>query len=139
MDEKQLGQYLRTLRKSYGYTQEYVASHLDVSRQAYSHYETSRALPSNEAFYKIANLYGISADSLIEMSLLSDPSISYLTHPSCDEDMEQMLAFLNNEKNASKLKHLPRKEKELLYYFESISLKDQNEILEILKIKFKNK
>lgn len=139
MDEKQLGQYLRELRKSYGYTQEYVASHLDVSRQAYSHYETNRALPSNEAFYKIANLYGISADSLIEMSLLSDPNIAYLPHAPYDEDMEHLLSFLNNTKNAPKLKYLPRKEKELLYYFENLSLKDQNEIIEILKIKFKNK
>lgn len=139
MVEKQLGQYLRALRKSFSYTQEYVASHLDVSRQAYSHYETNRALPSNEAIYKIANLYGISADSLIEMSVLSDPAIPYPSRPPHDEEMEHLLAFLNNEKNAAKLKHLPRKEKELIYYFENLSLKDQNEILEILKIKLKYK
>jgi len=139
MDDKQLGQYLKDLRRSYGYTQEYVASHLDVSRQAYSHYEKNRALPSNEAFYKMANLYGIPADSLIEMSLLSDPNIEYIPHAPYDDEVEHLLAFLNDIKNASKLKYLPRKEKELLYYFENLSQKDQNEIIEILKIKLKNK
>ena len=35
----QLGSYLKKLRKSHKYTQEYVASYLDVIRQSYSHYE----------------------------------------------------------------------------------------------------
>lgn len=133
MEEKQLGQYLKTLRKTYAYTQEYVASHLDVSRQAYSHYETNRAMPSNDAIFKIASLYGISVDSLIEKSLVTDPGIEYAVP--VDDSKEQLYEFLNDEKNALKLKNLSRKEKELLFFFENISEKDQDEILAFLKIK----
>lgn len=137
MDEKKLGQYLKELRKSYNYTQEYVASHLDVSRQAYSHYETNRAIPSNDAFYKIANLYGVPIEPLIELSVLSDESFHYGTSAAESNELSKFLDYINDERNVKKLQYLSRKEKELLYYFNTVLLKDQNEILEILKIKIK--
>ena len=39
-DKRPLNQYLKELRKSCGYSQEFVASHLNITRQTYSHYET---------------------------------------------------------------------------------------------------
>lgn len=138
MDEKKLGLYLKELRKSYGYTQEYVASHLDVSRQAYSHYETNRALPSNDAFYKIANLYSIPIEPLIELSVLSDESFHYGASAAEQDELSTFLDYINDKHNAKKLQHLSRKEKELLYYFNNIVSKDQNEIIEILKIKLRS-
>lgn len=139
MDGKKLGQYLKELRKSYGYTQEYVASHLDVSRQAYSHYETNRALPSNDAFYKIANLYSIPLEPLIELSILSDESFHYGAPDVEQDELSKFLDYINEEGNIKRLQHLSRKEKELLYYFNHIFPKDQNEILEILKIKLRSR
>ncbi len=138
MDEKKLGQYLKELRKSYGYTQEYVASHLDVSRQAYSHYETNRALPSNDAFYKIANLYSIPIEPLIELSVLSDETYHYGTSAAEQDELSKFLDYINEQQNVKKLQNLSRKEKELLYYFNNIFPKDQNEIIEILKIKLRS-
>ncbi len=48
MSKNPLGSYLKTLRKEQNYTQEYVASYLDIIRQSYSHYETGRTSPSIE-------------------------------------------------------------------------------------------
>lgn len=44
MSGKPLEKYLKELRKSYNYSQEYVASQLNITRQTYSHYETGRIL-----------------------------------------------------------------------------------------------
>ncbi|MBR1866103.1 MAG: helix-turn-helix domain-containing protein [Lachnospiraceae bacterium] len=135
MIEKTLGQYLKELRKSFGYTQEFVASHLDVSRQAYSHYETGRAVPPNDTCYRIANLYSVSIDTIIKLSLPTE-EFTLSTSPDA-ESLNDFLNYIGNEKNIHKLKYLSRKEKELLYYFDSIPPQEQDEILEILKIKLR--
>lgn len=137
MSEKTLGQYLKELRKSYGYTQEFVASHLDVSRQAYSHYETGRAVPPNDTCYRIANLYSISVDNLINLSLQTGGiTFSYNSAPG-NEILNDFLNYMEKEENIHKLKYLSRKERELLYYFDSIPTQEQDEIIEILKIKLR--
>lgn len=61
-----LPEYLKQLRKAHHYRQEDIASHLKVSRQTYSHYETGRIRPSIHVLYKIAKLYKISADEILE-------------------------------------------------------------------------
>ncbi len=61
-----LPEYLKELRKMQNYKQEEVASRLHISRQNYSHYETGRRKPSVSVLYKLAKLYGVSADDLLE-------------------------------------------------------------------------
>lgn len=137
MADKRFGQYLRELRKSYNYTQEFVASNLDLSRQAYSHYETGRAIPPNDTCYKIAELYDISPDKLIVQSLQISNHHLVSTNQNESGDLNGFLSYLEADEHIQKLKHLNRKEKELLYYFDSIPEEEQNEIIEILKIKKK--
>ena len=36
-ETKTLKQYLKELRKTYNYSQEFIASHLNITRQTYSH------------------------------------------------------------------------------------------------------
>lgn len=137
MSDKTLSQYLRELRKSFGYTQEFVASNLDISRQAYSHYETGRAIPPNDTCCKIANLYHISPDIIINLSMQnrSNPHTSP-TYTTID-DLNPFLDYIENETNARKLKNLTKKEKELIYYFDNLPEIEQNEVLDILKIKLR--
>ena len=45
MQNTTLDQYLKELRKACNYSQEFVASHLNITRQTYSHYETGRIIP----------------------------------------------------------------------------------------------
>lgn len=137
MADMTLGKYLKNLRKSRNYTQEFVASYLCISRQAYSHYETGRAVPTNDTCYKIANLYSIHPNKIIELSLqpanLADASSS----DNLPNDFDDFLEYSSEQENYKKLRYLNHKEKELIYYFNNISTYDQEEILEILKIKLK--
>ena len=100
MTNNNLGQDLRKLRKSCGYTQEFVASHLNISRQAYSHYETNRAIPPIDACYQIATLYNVSADSIIKLSLRPD-----IEHPESDtpDALDHFLDYLENDENKKKI------------------------------------
>lgn len=67
MERKQtLPEYLKQLRKACHYKQKDIALQLHISRQTYSHYETGRIRPSVNILYKIAKLYGISADDILE-------------------------------------------------------------------------
>lgn len=137
MNEKKLGRYLKGLRKSKGYTQEFVASNLGISRQAYSHYETNRAIPPNDICYKIASLYSISPDDLIAMSLFSNESSDENNQHEFSDTIEEFLSYLENSDNTKKLRFLSANEKELLFYFDHLCSEDQHEIMEIIKLKLR--
>lgn len=128
---------LRELRKAHSYTQDYVASALDIVRQTYSHYETGQRTPNSETLFKLAGLYNISVDDLMQLSVELDPNIHY-DAPSptqSSEDLAVYLAYFNNPNNQKKYQLCTNLEKELLYYFERISDEDKREIIEFTKIK----
>lgn len=64
-----LEEKLVQLRKEKGLSQMYVAEALEVSRQAISRWEVGSALPSTENLRKLAELYGVSVDSLLKDSV----------------------------------------------------------------------
>lgn len=137
MNNMLLAKRLRELRTSYGYDQELVASHLDISRQAYSHYETGRNKPPTKNLYKLAELYEIPVEDFLQ--LLSASMIeNYENHEPLNDTtnmLSNFLDYLAKPSNEKKLKPLTRREKELLYYFEMLSFKDQEDILAFMKIK----
>lgn len=51
---------LRELRSGFHYSQEDIANHLNVSRQAVSRWETGEANPCSENLIKLSQLYGVS-------------------------------------------------------------------------------
>lgn len=57
---------LKALRKEFGYTQQYVADQIGIKVQSYHAYEIGLTLPTLQNFVKLANLYDISLDELIE-------------------------------------------------------------------------
>ena len=75
MEMKQtLPEYLRELRKSHHYKQDFVASQLNIIRQTYSHYETGRITPPVKALCKLSKLYGIPVESLL--TLIMEQNVS---------------------------------------------------------------
>ena len=128
---------LKELRKVNNYTQDYVASALGVVRQTYSHYETGKRTPNSEALYKLAGLYGISVNDLIQLTMELDRDIYYdAPGPTqSSDDLAAFLDFFNNPKNQKKFQNNTNLEKELLYYFEKITDEDKKEIIEFTKIK----
>lgn len=137
MESSILPAKLRELRRSYGYTQDYVASFLGVVRQTYSHYETGKRTPNPESLYKLAGLYRISVDDLMQFTLSLDKNI-YYDAPSPTKSGQRLadyVAYMNNPDNMKKCKLLSEYEKRLLYYFGKLSESDKKEIIEFTKIK----
>lgn len=127
---------LKELRKANGYTQDYVASFLGIVRQTYSHYETGKRTPNYDILYKLARLYNISIDDIIQLTVIPAELEEYnYTQTPTNEDLSGYLDYLNNPNNSKKFHLLNRFEKELLYYFEKLSEEDRKEIIEFTKIK----
>ncbi len=139
MTIKTLGQYLKKLRKSFNYTQEFAASKLDISRQAYCHYENDRAIPPNDTIYKLASLYNVSAEMLIELSLQTNGNLLQEEPASYKAELDSFLEYMDTGNNNERYKNLSNREKHIIYYFNNIPVSDQDEILEIMKLKLRRK
>ena len=61
-----LSKNLKDLRKQFGYTQKYVAEQLDIVYQSYQHYELGLTVPTLQNFIKLAKLYNVSYEDLLE-------------------------------------------------------------------------
>ena len=61
-----LGEKLQRLRLQNGMSQDTLAQRLDVSRQAVSKWERDEAVPDLDKILKLAELYGVSLDSLLK-------------------------------------------------------------------------
>ena len=57
---------LKDLRKQFDYTQAYVAQQVGISCQSYQAYEWGVTVPTLQNFIKLAKLYNISLDELLE-------------------------------------------------------------------------
>lgn len=128
---------LKELRTTHGYNQDYVASFLNVSRQTYSHYETGKRNPNSETLFKLAGLYNISVEDLIQLTIEVDRNVYYdaPAPTQSSQDLSGFLEYFNNPNNQKKYQYNTILEKELLYYFEKISETDKKEIIEFTKIK----
>mgnify|MGYP002549950150 CR=1 FL=1 len=65
--EQTLGEKLGELRQKQGLTQQQVAERLEVTAAAVSTYERDANLPSLPVLKKLAGLYGVSLDYLMDM------------------------------------------------------------------------
>lgn len=139
---KSLEQYLKELRKSCGYSQEFVASHLNITRQTYSHYETGRITPPVNSLYNLARLYGIPVEDLMERIVTYNISEDFAKNadsaiPST-EDLAPFLTYINAPEQNKKFKNLNRNEKFFLYYYDQLDQRDQQDILTFMKVKYHN-
>lgn len=67
-----LGRKLRILRKSYGYSQLYVARKLHISRTTYSNYENNKVYMDYFVIEQIIKLYSIDAHYLFDNNATSN-------------------------------------------------------------------
>lgn len=141
MNNQLLSTKLKELRKVHSYTQDDVACAIGVVRQTYSHYETGKRTPSSEILFKLAGLYNISVDDLLQLTMDIDRNIYYdaPAPTQSSEDLAGFLEYFNNPSNQRKFQMFNNLEKELLYYFEKLSETDKRELIEITKIKARKK
>lgn len=110
---------LKELRKIHSFKQEDVAVDLGITRQAYSHHETRRHSPSPEVLFKLAGIYNISVDDLLQLTIELDRNIYYdapAPTPS-SESLAEFLEHFNNPTNQKKYQHCSTLEKEVLFLF----------------------
>lgn len=144
--EMKLGQYLKKLRKSYNYSQEFVASHLNITRQTYSHYETGRINPPVNSLYNLSKLYGIPAENLMERVVTYNINDDFAKKLPTNEvnsikqdELSSFLEYVNTPENIKKFKLLSRNEKFFLYYYDQLDHRDQEDILTFMKVKYLNR
>ncbi len=137
MSSQILAAKLKELRKVHNYTQDYVATALGIVRQTYSHYEAGRRTPGPDTLFKLAGLYKISVDDLMQLTTDVDRNVYFDAPPptQSSQDLAGFLEYFNNPKNQKKYRYFSNLEKEMLYYFEKISEEDKREIIEFTKIK----
>lgn len=63
-----LNEIIRELRSESPYTQREVAEKLGITLRAYQHYETGSRQPTVSALIKLADIFGVSIDSLVGRS-----------------------------------------------------------------------
>lgn len=144
MAEKTLEQYLKDLRKSCNYSQEFVASHLNITRQTYSHYETGRITPPVNSLYNLAQLYGVPVESFLELVVTYHINMDFALKQQggkkdMDGDLSFFLEFINAPENSKKFKFLNRRERHLLFYYLLLDTRDQDDILAFMKVKYQNR
>lgn len=82
-----LAGYIKQLRISHGYTQQFVSDNLKVVRQTYSHYETGRISPPISVMCDLAVFYNIEPKCFFEVAV-KENGINFDTNESGDSDNE---------------------------------------------------
>lgn len=63
------------LRKLNNYSQEEIAEKIGISRQAYGKWEKGETVPDIEKFAKLAEVYGVTIDSLLRTEKMEDNTV----------------------------------------------------------------
>ena len=130
-DKKIIGEKLRELRISHGYSQIDIASFIDVTQGAYSQYESGIRSPSPITLYKIANFYGLSIDELLRLCLPLDDEIFYDAKPATSRSLEE--ADFSSFASSKRLEGFSTTSKEILYCMSKLSPEKQWEVIGFAK------
>lgn len=130
-----LGAKIRNLRHSQNYTQEDLAQKLKISKSTIGMYEQDRRSPDLETLLKLAHIFHVSTDYLLDnsesLSIISDKE-------ALSQDDIKLLNYYHNFSRLGKEQLseffptatiLQAEEKELLEYYNELSLKDRRWIM----------
>lgn len=94
-ESKLLGDVLKKLRKDSGYSQSAISDYLEINRSTYTKYELGR-IPDAVIIAKLAKLYGVSADSIVESCLEDPPELGSIATLSAS-DKENAVCILSKD------------------------------------------
>ena len=77
----QLANNLRRLRTENNYTQEQISEKLNISRQAYSNYETGKRIPAIDMLIRIADIYEVTLEQLLTQTCTSTGILNETSGP----------------------------------------------------------
>ena len=98
-----IGENIKKIRKSYGYTQEKLEEAVEVSSRYISDVEQDRAKPSYEVLVKICNLFNIGLDEIFSdyLQLKKENNIPFSLlgfeklRPENKETIEHLITYFN--------------------------------------------
>ena len=93
-----IAESLRECRKAFGRPQKEVAALIGISPQTYNGYEMGRNEPPAEILVRLAYLYNVTVDMLVQSSRL-DASL-YESASKMDAELEKIIADFKNSPNA---------------------------------------
>lgn len=117
MSNIQLANNLRFLRTKHKLTQDDLSSLLNISRQAYSNYETSKRTPDLDSLLHISRFYRITIDELVLNNLQS----TYHTNAPKNGDEYIPYVVMAKEKNTGNSIYLSREELDFITKYRSLS------------------
>lgn len=116
MSNIQLAINLRRLRLDHNYTQQQLGKMLNLSRQAYSNYETGKRIPDIDLLIRLADIYGVKLEQLITQTctgngVVNETAGPYLTGKLHDRNdsiylTEEEVMLLTKYRNAGESERL---------------------------------
>lgn len=116
---------LKYLRKLNNYSQQRLSNKINISRQAYSLYETGKRVPNLETLVSITQLYNVSIDFLV--ADCDNAQVHEL------DDVELFGKYLASSTDDSRYENIAPAEKQLLQLFSQVSFETQQEVIALLK------
>lgn len=132
MSNIQLANNLRFLRTKHKLTQDNISSLLNISRQAYSNYETNKRTPDLDSLLYISRFYRISMDELILGNLKR-------TYKSGDEkhlDDSASYTICAKEKNTDNSIYISSEEMDFITKIRALSQKSKQKLAGFLSSNF---
>lgn len=120
-----LGKNLKKLRYQCGLTQKQVADLLTVDRSTYTYYETGRTRPDVDMIVKIAKIYKVSCDELLDYKSDRESSGALVVHSEQTE--------YNVLRKALSICDLDRQEQDLILVYRQLDDIDRGTILHLAK------
>ena len=103
----ELSKKLYQLRKQQGLSQEQLAEHLNVSRQAISKWESGTATPETDKLLAISNFFQVSLDYLMKESIEASDTSTAMPKPVNDSGQEVPFAETQQSPSAPAGTHAP--------------------------------
>lgn len=124
MSNIQLAANLRRLRADHEYTQTQIGAKLNISRQAYSNYETGKRIPDLDILIRIASLYHITLEQLIMQPCSSTGAVRQNSGP----------YYVGIEIEDADTIYLTKEEVELLSHYRNADEDEQKLTRKVLKM-----
>lgn len=93
----QLADNLRRYREYYGFTQQTLAEKINISRQAYSNYETGKRAPDMGLLTKLCDIYSISLDQLVRQPFTYEIKDAKTPYQVCYRQNSEDILYLTDE------------------------------------------
>lgn len=108
MDVVKIGEFLKALRKSKGYTQQEVADELYVTQKTVSRWENGDGIPDINIITSVAEFYGVTVDELLKG----------------EKNTKEQTEYTVNQKQKNKFKLIKNKlmSKQNIYFIVSVSV-----------------